>query len=238
MIEGSPSRKLATIRGVDIHFEIFHLLVVYMVSHWILAQPELVAMTQIQQILVVGGCVIATTISLLIHEFSHVEAARLFNINTKEVKLILLGAVAYLESTGKTAWQNFVIAAAGPAASFILYALFSGLSAVLIGEIPTILIISFGFLSTFNLVLAVFNLLPIFPMDGGRILVSFFWWVTGNYIISVRISSAITILLGVGFAIGSIYAGNYMLLLIMSIFTLINIPLLFGSKERILRITQ
>jgi Zn-dependent protease len=110
--------------------------------------------------------------SLLVHEFGHVFAARRWGVGSRRVILIPLGAVAELESMPRGAGE-FWIALAGPLASLALAGLFwlarhtfspPGLFWFL--EIRPVL--RFGY--AMNLIVAIFNMLPCFPMDGGRVL--------------------------------------------------------------------
>jgi Zn-dependent protease len=125
----------------------------------------------------VFGCV-------LLHELGHVLMARYFGIATRDITLYPIGGVARLESTGSTPAQELWIALAGPAVNLVLVALllpFVGL-ALLAGLLsgPELLSLEAGlpgFLAQFalalfasNVFLLAFNLLPAFPMDGGRVL--------------------------------------------------------------------
>ncbi len=136
--------------------------------------------------------------SVLIHELGHALTARLYGIQTKEITLWFLGGVAQLEEMPKRPGAEAVIAIAGPITSLLLAILFwllwqsLGLSASLL--------FIFSYLTVTNVVLAVFNLLPALPLDGGRILRSLlalrFEYVRATQI-SANISRVIAILLGV-----------------------------------------
>ncbi|MSU64303.1 MAG: hypothetical protein EXS31_18260 [Pedosphaera sp.] len=110
--------------------------------------------------------------SVLIHEFAHVWVARCFGIGTRRVLFIPFGAVAELETMPRAA-SEFWIALAGPLASFALAGMFWWLAEAFRepgipwrgGYNP---VLTSGFV--INLSMALFNLLPCFPMDGGRIL--------------------------------------------------------------------
>ncbi len=114
---------------------------------------------------------IPLTGSLLTHEFAHVFVAHRFGIKTRRVLLLPFGCVAVLDDVPPQRGE-FWIAASGPAASALLAAvlriLVLGLEAWP-GTVPTFVGL-LELLARANLVLALFNLIPCFPMDGGRIL--------------------------------------------------------------------
>tara|TARA_R110002096_G_scaffold433381_2_gene651978 strand:+ start:20973 stop:21716 length:744 start_codon:yes stop_codon:yes gene_type:complete len=100
--------------------------------------------------------------SVILHELGHALAARKLGVGVSSIELHFFGGVASLTSQPKSANDEAIIAAAGPAVSFALaalgYALFAGTGLAV-----------FGLLGAVNLVIAIFNLLPALPMDGGRI---------------------------------------------------------------------
>jgi len=119
--------------------------------------------------------------SLLLHELSHAVVARAKGIHVAGITLFIFGGVARTSREADRAGDEFQIAGAGPLTSFLLAALFwavahygaeQGLDASVVAVA--------GYLSALNLVLAVFNLLPGFPLDGGRLLRAVLWRVTGN----------------------------------------------------------
>jgi Zn-dependent protease len=101
--------------------------------------------------------------SVILHELGHALVARRLGVGVSGIELHFFGGVARLESQPKSNRDEIAIAAAGPAVSFAL----SGLGFLLSFATGWAL---FDLLATVNLVIAVFNLLPALPMDGGRIL--------------------------------------------------------------------
>jgi Zn-dependent protease len=114
-------------------------------------------------------------ISILLHEFSHAVVARREGIEVLEILLHPFGGLARLRREPDTPRAEFRIAIAGPVASFIIAFLFLGLWAIstLLGK--NILTPLFFILFLLNLLLAVFNLFPGYPLDGGRVLRAFLW---------------------------------------------------------------
>lgn len=131
----------------------------------------------------------AFLISLLVHEASHAVVARRNRVGVRSITLWLFGGVAELESEPRTPGADFRIAAAGPAASLLLAVLFAGGTALAGGPVDvfasgpayfsssTAALISAAltWLAEINVLLAVFNLVPAAPLDGGRILRAALW---------------------------------------------------------------
>lgn len=107
-------------------------------------------------------------VSVVAHEFGHALTARAFGYRTRDITVSLLGGCASLIALPRKAWQEFLTALAGPVVSFAL-----GTSAALVLALVPIesdwLYFSIRYLMLMNFVLGAFNLLPGFPMDGGRI---------------------------------------------------------------------
>ena len=135
-------------------------------------------------------------VSLLAHELAHALTARRYGIQTKHITLFLFGAMAAIEREPQTPKQEVLIAAAGPAMSLSLAILFISIANMsdpvfFSANIPTVQLeesisnlsylgtIAF-WLASINAMLGVFNLIPGFPMDGGRILRALLWWKSSN----------------------------------------------------------
>lgn len=135
---------------------------------------------------------VITTVALFIsvfgHELSHALMARIEGIETEEIVLHPFGGLARLRSLPETPGAEFRIAIAGPAASF-LFAMLAFVTMVFAGKIgyPTTASIFF-FIFFGNLLLAVFNLFPGYPLDGGRVLRAFLWQRGGNILDATRTS--------------------------------------------------
>jgi len=116
---------------------------------------------------------VALLLSIALHELGHSVVAMAFGCKVRDITLMMLGGRATLLSMPRKAWQEFLVALAGPLVSIIL-----GVSGVLAAlYIPNLSAPVKQFLGNefgaLNICLAVFNLLPAFPMDGGRVLRSF-----------------------------------------------------------------
>ncbi len=138
--------------------------------------------------------------SLLLHEFAHSVVAIFYGLRITAITLFIFGGVAGLKSEPKDARSEFWIAIAGPAMSFAL-AGFGYLMANLLASVGASdpIVVLFAYLGIANLVLAIFNLVPAFPMDGGRVLRAFLWYLKSDLEFATRIASRLGSALGVGF---------------------------------------
>ena len=127
--------------------------------------------------LVAAAFVVLLYTSVLVHELSHCAVARAFRLPVRRVLLYPLGGFSEIEKEPPAAGQEFLVAAAGPAMSLALAAAALGLTRVIPGGLPNLLIDQ---LFRANVLVAVFNLLPGLPLDGGRIFRSGIWKLTGK----------------------------------------------------------
>ena len=107
--------------------------------------------------------------SVAVHELGHAYAARRYGIGTRSITLWIFGGLAALETMPREWNREFWIALAGPVTSVLLGVGFWLTLLVVPGSLPVIVFVV-GWLAVINVVLAVFNMIPAFPMDGGRIL--------------------------------------------------------------------
>jgi Zn-dependent protease/CBS domain-containing protein len=119
--------------------------------------------------------VVLLFLCVLLHEFGHIFTARVFGVPTPYVTLLPIGGVAQLERIPEEPWEEFLIAIAGPlvnVAITILLVVFAGahLNPAAAGAVENTQISMVDRLAMVNLFLAMFNLIPAFPMDGGRVL--------------------------------------------------------------------
>ncbi len=133
-------------------------------------------------------------VSLVLHELSHASVARLRGIEIAGITLFIFGGVAEMRSEPPTPRIEAEIAAAGPIMSFALAGLFALLAGI--GEGTGALGALFDYLASLNLILAVFNLLPGFPLDGGRLLRAALWAKSGDLLAATR--RAATVGQGIG----------------------------------------
>jgi len=156
-------------------------------------------------------------LSILMHEFSHSIVAVRSGIPIKKITLFMFGGVARMERDVENPIDEMKTAAAGPAMTVLLVGVFFALSRLFSrNTIPYALVYS---LMRINMVVLVFNLIPGFPLDGGRILRAGLWYRSGNFVRATRIASGVgkafaVFLVVVGFLyifLGSFIGGLWMI---------------------------
>ncbi|MBV9386162.1 MAG: site-2 protease family protein [Chroococcidiopsidaceae cyanobacterium CP_BM_ER_R8_30] len=158
--------------------------------------------------------------SVLLHELGHSLVARSQGITVNSITLFLFGGIASIEEESKTPGQAFQVAIAGPVVSVVLFLLLTLLSQ----SLPTTSLASLmtADLAKINLVLALFNLIPGLPLDGGQVLKAAVWQLTGNRFRAVHWAAragqilgwlAIALGLAVDFFTGELVSGLWIALL-------------------------
>lgn len=163
-------------------------------------------------------------LSVVLHELSHSLVARTYGVEMRGITLFIFGGIAEMPGEVPTPRSEFVIAAAGPAASFGIALALGGLG--LLGTStgwPATVTVVLTYLSWLNGWLALFNLVPAFPLDGGRILRSILWGWKGSLRWATRISSGIgsgfgLLLIGLGVLMaisvpGGVFSGFWLAML-------------------------
>ena len=120
-------------------------------------------------------------LSVVLHEVGHSHVAQKNGIRILGIRLFVFGGVAQLEREPQSPAVELKVALAGPAVSAVLAAAFYALSSGPVNVFGTSVMMIAGFLSSANLAMAVFNLVPGFPLDGGRVLRAILWKITGSY---------------------------------------------------------
>jgi Zn-dependent protease len=144
--------------------------------------------------------------SIIFHELSHSLVARRFGLPVGGITLFIFGGIAELQHEPDTPHSEFWIAIAGPIASFVLAIGFYLINLITESFLPPAASGLFFYLSFVNLMLGVFNLLPAFPLDGGRVLRSILWWFNGDQLKSTRVAARLGTVLGYGvMALGVVY---------------------------------
>jgi Zn-dependent protease len=220
------SLKLARLWGIEIqvHWS-FILILVYGAFIYSLgpASPLIGAIYGVLVILLLFACVV-------LHELGHALTAKYFHVNVPYITLLPIGGVAQLERMPRRPWQEFLIAIAGPAVNFVLAILLLPVAILVVGmtmrtgtlnSVGDILLMmqrpGLGnlliYLTATNVLLGVFNLLPAFPMDGGRILRALLA-MSLPYVRATRIAVLVGRGMAVLFALWGIMGGGIFLLLI------------------------
>lgn len=144
------------------------------------------------------GSGVAFFLSIIIHELAHSLVARKQGIPVRNITLFVFGGVSQIAGEARKPFQEFVMAIVGPLTSAMLGVGFFGLW-VLTGasdQEPVAIVLQWLFVM--NVVLAVFNMAPGFPMDGGRVLRAALWGLTGSQLRSTRLATLLS--RGIGYA--------------------------------------
>lgn len=202
------SLRLGSIRGIriGIHYSWFIVLVVF---SYLLAEGQYpnqyTGWTTTQYWVVAVATVLLLFASVLVHELGHSFVAQSRGIEVVGITLFIFGGVAQIADESEEPGQEFAIAIAGPLTSIGLSAIFGALwwllhdTSVQVGAL-------LGYLAVVNAILAIFNLIPGFPLDGGRVLRAIIWKITGDLRRSTRIVSVIGSLVGSLFFVLGIFA--------------------------------
>jgi Zn-dependent protease len=134
-------------------------------------------------------------VSVLVHELSHAFVAQRYGMEVPSITLFIFGGVSNLGGEMRSAGQEFRVAIAGPLASWGLAVLFGVAWLALRGTDASVVP---GYLAWINAVLGVFNLLPGFPLDGGRVFRSLVWARTGDQLRATRVAARGGTILGYG----------------------------------------
>jgi Zn-dependent protease/CBS domain-containing protein len=147
-----------------------------------------------------GAGVLATLLffaSILVHELAHALMARRAGIHIAEITLFIFGGVARLSEEARDPKTELAIAIVGPLTSFALALFFWALSHGLTPGQPSLGGAVLSYLTGINVAVGIFNLIPGFPMDGGRVLRAFLWQRSGSLTRATRTASNV----GQGFAV-------------------------------------
>jgi len=195
------SIRIATIRGIPVSISASWI-IVFVLFLWSFAAsyyPDRYPGWTTQAYFAAG---LTTTLlffaSVVVHELGHALLAARFGIRTRQITLMPIGGVAEIEREAEKPSQDFAIAIAGPATSLLLGAFFLGLYfgvhlfSVPLGGIT-------AYLGWVNIALALFNLIPGYPMDGGRVLRAIVWGLTKSYSRGTRVAASVGSLIAYGF---------------------------------------
>ncbi|MBX3497455.1 MAG: site-2 protease family protein [Parvibaculum sp.] len=207
--------RLFRLAGFNVNLDVSWIFIALLIS-WTLATgyfptfyPDLDAATY-WSMGIVGA--MGLFLSIILHELSHSIVARRFDIPISGITLFIFGGVAQLEKEPPTPRAEFMMAIAGPIASYVLAAGFYlvGAAALAAGLPETVSGVA-RYLALINLILATFNMVPAFPLDGGRVYRAWLWGRTGDMNEATRRASRVGQAFGLGLiALGvfSLFSGN------------------------------
>jgi Zn-dependent protease len=191
------SIRVARLLGIDIEINLSWLLILALVA-WTLSDqvfPSQYDWSEAAYWSVGIAAAVLLFVTVLIHEMAHALVARRRGLEVPRITLFIFGGVSHMSRQPQTAGEEFAIAAAGPATSLVIaiVTLLLGWATVNVNEKLSGILL---YLGTVNIALAVFNILPGFPLDGGRVLRSIAWRRTGSFRQATTIASRVGELFG------------------------------------------
>jgi Zn-dependent protease/CBS domain-containing protein len=187
------SFTIARIRGIPIGVHYTWAIAVVLIT-WSLAAgyfpAEYTGWSRPTYWLVGGAATLLLFISVLLHELSHSIVAQARGLTVKSITLFIFGGVSNIAHESEDPQDEFLIAVVGPLSSLVLAGLF-WLGGQLISDHTGPLAATVDYLTRINLMLALFNILPGFPLDGGRVLRAIVWGATRSMARGTAIASAV-----------------------------------------------
>lgn len=204
--------RIGRIAGIDIRIDVSWLLVAALIGWVFFARID--ALYEDLEIAEEAGLAIASAAvffgSVLVHELAHSLVARARGIEVSGITLFLFGGATESRVESKGARDELLIAIVGPLTSLGI-AVVLGAVALLAGPTDEPIAGTIGYLAWLNLALAIFNILPGFPLDGGRVLRAIVWWRTGDLLRATRVAATGGRVLGyglIGLGLLSVLAGG------------------------------
>jgi Zn-dependent protease len=227
MLLGGPSVPLVRLFGIQIGASRSWFVVLFVVIYIMAERFTTILGSSTEGFVVAVLSALLLFGSLIAHELGHALVARRQGIEIAGIDLWLLGGIAKMRSDTTSAGREFAVAAAGPAVSLALAVLFCVLTAAVLGpdeflrflrgeatvEASPVLALA-ATLAQLNLLLFAFNLIPAFPLDGGRIARALVWRVTGDRNRATRVTGRI----GQGAGYAAVGAGLYLAVVGESVF--------------------
>lgn len=174
-MEGGAAIRVGAIAGIPLRVHFSWLVALFLVTSSLSA--ELRASAGAAAPLVALATALCLFAALVAHELGHSLVARRAGVGVRSITLFVFGGVASLEDEPRRARDELAIALAGPVVSVVI-----GVSALLLARagLPPIVAAPLGWLGRINIGIAIFNMLPGFPLDGGRVLRAALWAAKGD----------------------------------------------------------
>jgi Zn-dependent protease len=200
-----PSLRLGKIFGIPVEVNISWILVFLLLTYLLAGEFEDARLRwpTFQRWSVAMVTVVLFFLSVLVHELSHSVMALSKGIPVRGITLFIFGGVSHLDKEPDRPLIEFMVAVVGPLISIVLAVVLGGIWFLLgRGDSPVEVVLVL--LTWTNLSLGVFNLVPGYPLDGGRLLRAGIWGLTGNHRKATRIASGMGLLVGGAMLLGGI----------------------------------
>lgn len=189
MARGSGGLRIGSVFGISIYVHPSWLIIFILITYTLLAQfsQTIPGITPPQDwVLAITGSLLFFG-SILFHELSHSVVAKYYKLPVSSITLFVFGGLAQISREPEKASQEFLIAFAGPISSFFLAGVFFGFRFLLRAN-PMFSELA-DYLGGINALLGAFNLVPGFPLDGGRVLRAAAWGITKDFAKATRVAS-------------------------------------------------
>ncbi len=207
--------RLGSIRGIEIGVHYNWLLIFFLVA-WSLAMgyfpQSYLGWTQLAYWITGVIASILLFVSVLLHELAHSFVAQARGLPVRSITLFIFGGVSNIVREAENPRTEFAMAVVGPLSSLVIAGVFYGLFLVVPNKLDPLAAL-LSYLALINAFLAVFNLIPGFPLDGGRVLRSIIWGATGNLVKATNIAATVGRLFGwglIGVGLFQILRGNFL----------------------------
>lgn len=199
--------RIARIAGIDIEIHPSWLLILALVAYTLsdgLFPDQFEGWSTAAYWITGIAAAILLFVTVLVHEMAHAIVAKRRGLDVPSITLFIFGGVSRLEKQPRTAGEEFAIAVAGPATSLAIAIVTGALFLAFRGGNEKAEAV-FGYLASVNVLLALFNIVPGFPLDGGRVLRSIAWKRTGSFRRATRIAGAAGEFIGYALMIGGVF---------------------------------
>jgi Zn-dependent protease/CBS domain-containing protein len=214
-----PGWKVGRLAGIDLSIHPSWLVIAFLITYSLAESQfprQFRGWTAEQYWVVAGGTALLFFASVLAHELSHALVARRFGLKVEGITLFIFGGATTIDTDSRTPREEALIALAGPATSLLIGG--AMVAAGLAVDQPQLAALV-GWLGLVNVALGVFNLIPGFPMDGGRVLRALLWRLRGDRLVATqnaawvgRLFAYVLVGLGVFIALqpGGIFSGLWL----------------------------
>ena len=185
--------RVVRIKGIEIKLHLSTLLIIGLVGFYaavnyliLVSSPSFIELFLVG---ILSGVIII--ISILLHELAHSLVAQKYGLVVTEIELYIFGGVSKIEKEPETPKSEIVIAAVGPLSSLIIGFAFLLIIFLTPITLPAVIFVSFFYTGISNIGLGLFNLIPAFPIDGGRIMRAFLWYRKHDILSATKTASKI-----------------------------------------------
>jgi Zn-dependent protease len=204
--------NILSVAGIQIGIDLSWLFIAALLS-WTLAvgyfpfyYPDLAS--NVYWLMGIAG-MLGLFVCILLHELGHALVAKYNNLPISQITLFIFGGIAEIKKESQTPKVEFWVAIAGPIVSVLLVLVMHALT--LLGEKsgwPVQVVGVTAYLALINLIIVIFNMIPAFPLDGGRVFRALLWWWKNDLAWATKIASYV----GAGFGLFLIFYGVFTLL--------------------------